>query len=168
MKRFVRHFLFLRPHTFVVYDVIHTKPGLKATWVLNSINAPELKGDQAIVKTGPPEGQPGQLSVRRVLPDAAELRSVDGYRVDGKRYPPQKNDPRSGHFRLEADSTSSEGRHSFLFVLSTAPQAPSVRLEREGGLTGVDVDGTKILFPSDGAPGGRVASKPLPTRVLER
>ena len=51
------------------------------------------------------------------------------------------------------------------FVLSTAPQAPSVHLERDGGLLGADVNGMKILFRTDGGAGGKVDGRPLPTRV---
>jgi hypothetical protein len=163
LHRFVRHFFFLRPHTFVILDVVQAKAGLRTTWVLNTVNEPSVKGDTAVVRVGPPEGSPGQLQVQCVLPESAELRTVGGYRVDGKTYPPGNSDPRTGRWRLEMDSSAANGNNTFLFVLSTTPQAPAVRLERDGPLTGVEIEGTKILFRTDGSPGGRVGTRPLPT-----
>jgi len=63
------------------------------------------------------------------------------------------------------DSSAASGSHTFLMVLSTAPQPPSVHLERDGSLVGVDVDGTKALFRTDGGAGGRVNGRALPTKV---
>ncbi len=159
LQKFVRHFLFLRPHTFVVFDVIQAQPGLKATWVLNTLNDAAVDGDAALVKAGP-----GRLAVRRLLPEEAALRVVPQGRLEGKAY--AGTDPRSGRSRIEAESVSTSGAHRFLFVLSTAPQAPSVRIERDGGWVGVDVEGVKILFRGDGAAGGKIDGRPLPTRVV--
>lgn len=164
LQKFVRHFLFLRPHTFVVMDVVHSKPGLKATWVLNTQNDPAVTGDSAVVRVGAPQEQPGQLSVRCILPEEPTLRTV-GQQVDGKKYPAAA-DVKTGRFRLEVDSAAASGSHTFLFVLSTAPQAPSVKLERDGPYVGADVDGAKVFFRTDGGPGGRVNGRPLPTKVL--
>ncbi len=164
LQKFVRHFVFLRPHTFVVFDVVQSKPGLKATWVLNTINEPAVTGDSAVAKVAPPQELAGQLSVRCLLPEDPALRTVGGGQVDGKKYPPAA-DPRAGHWRLEVDSAASSGAHHFLFVLSTAPQAPTVRIERDGPLLGADVDGTKVLFRTDGGAGGRIGNRPLPTKV---
>jgi len=117
------------------------------------------------VKVGPPGEQPGQLSVKCLLPEETALRAVGGGTVDGKAYPPAPGDAKAGRWRIEADSKAASGAHTFLFVLSTGPQAPSVTVERDGGLVGADVDGTKVLFRTDGGPGGRVNNRPLPTRV---
>ena len=165
MQRFVRHFLFLRPHTFVVLDVIQSKPGLKATWVLNSLNDAMVSGDSATIKVGAPQEQGGHLSVRCLLPESPTLRTVGNFDVEGKKYPPASADPRAGRSRLEVDSAAASGSHVFLFVLSTAPQAPSVHLEREGSLVGVDIEGTKVFLRTDGGAGGRVNNRPLPTKV---
>lgn len=153
LQKFTRHFLYLRPHTFVIFDVLQTKPGLKSTWVLNTLTDAVVTGDSALVKAGP-----GRLSVKCLLPEDAELRVVPNGRVEGKAY--ASNDPRAGKSRIEAD-----GAQQFLFVLSTAPQAPSVRIERDGGLLGVEVDGSKILFRTDGAPGGKIDGRPLPAKA---
>ena len=163
LQKFVRHFLFLRPHTFVVLDVIQSKPGLKATWVLNTLNDPAAGGDTATVKVAAPE-QPGHLSVKCLLPESSEFRTVAGNQVDGKKYPGAA-DPRAGKFRLEVDSQAASGAHTFLMVISTAPQPPVVHLERDGSLVGVDVEGTKVLFRTDGGAGGRVNGRALPTKV---
>ena len=53
----------------------------------------------------------------------------------------------------------------FLFVLSTAPQPPSVHLERDGSLVGADIEGTKVLLRTDGGAGGKVGGRSLPSRV---
>jgi len=74
-------------------------------------------------------------------------------------------DPRAGKFRLEVDSQAASGAHTFLMVLSTAPQPPVVHLERDGSMVGVDVEGTKALFRTDGGAGGRVNGRALPTKV---
>ena len=165
LQKFVRHFLFLRPHTFVVMDVVHARPGLKSTWVLNTIQEPALTGASALVKVGPPGEQGGQLSVKCLLPEDTTLRSVGGGVVDGKAYPAAAGDPKAGRWRIEAESAAPSGAHTFLFVLSTGPQAPSVTVERDGPLVGAEVDGTKVLFRTDGGPGGRVGNRPLPTKV---
>jgi hypothetical protein len=162
LQKFTRHFVYLRPHTFVVFDVLRTKPGLKATWVLNTLQDAALNGDAAVVKAGP-----GRLSVRRLLPQDADLSVVSNGRVEGKAYAPAAGDPRVGRSRLEAVSGSPDGAHQFLFVLSTALQPSSVRLERENGLLGVDIDGVKILFRTDGGPGGKIDGRPLPARVID-
>lgn len=165
LQKFVRHFLFLRPHTFVVMDVVQAKPGLKSTWVLNTVAEPSLAGPSALVKTGPGE-QPGRLSVKCLLPEETALKAVGGGLVDGKAYPPPSGDPKAGRWRIEAESRAANGVHTFLFVLSTGPQAPSVSVERDGTLLGAEVDGTKVLFRTDGAAGGKVNGRALPTKVL--
>ena len=149
----------------MVLDVIKSKPGLKATWVLNTLNEPSVNGSSALAKVGPPNEQAGQLSVRCLLPEDPALRTVGNSRVDGKNYPPAAGDTKAGRWRLEVDSQAQSGSHVFLFVLSTAPQPPSVQVERDGPLVGADVDGTKVLFRTDGGAGGRVGNRPLPTRV---
>ncbi|HEX7897446.1 MAG TPA: heparinase II/III family protein [Planctomycetota bacterium] len=154
VQKFTRHFLYLRPHTFVVFDVLQTKAGLKSTWVLNTLTDAVVSGDAAHVKAGP-----GRLSVKCLLPENAEFRLVPNGRVEGKAYVTSA-DPRAGKSRIEVD-----GAQQFLVVLSTAPQPPSVRVERDGGLLGVEVDGTKILFRTDGGAGGKIDGRPLPTRV---
>jgi hypothetical protein len=165
LQRFVRHFLFLRPHTFVILDVIQSKPGLKATWVLNTLNEAAVTGDSALVKVGPPTEQTGHLSVKCLLPESPDLRTVGQNQVEGRKYPGTA-DPRAGKFRLEVDSSAASGSHTFLMVLSTSPQPPSIHLERDGSLVGVDVDGTKALFRTDGFAGGKVNGRALPTKVL--
>jgi heparin/heparan-sulfate lyase len=167
LQKFVRHFLFLRPHTFVVLDVVHSKPGLKSTWVLNTLNEPAVSGTSALVKVAPPNEQGGQLSVKCLLPEDATVRTVGGGLVDGKRYPPAAGETKAGRWRIEVDSQAPSGAHTFLFVLSTAPQAPSVTVERDGSLVGADVDGAKVLFRTDGGAGGRVNGRPLPTRIAK-
>lgn len=164
LQRFVRHFLYLRPHTFVVLDVVQSKPGLKSTWVLNTLNEPAVTGASALVKVAPPNELAGHLSVKCLLPEEATVRTVGGGLVDGKRYPPAAGDPKAGRWRIEVDSQVPSGAHTFLFVLSTAPQAPVATVERDGSLIGADVDGTKVLFRTDGGAGGRVNGRPLPTK----
>lgn len=165
LQRFVRHFLYLRPHTFVIFDVIQSKPGLRATWVMNTLNDAGVSGDTAQVKVGPPGELAGQLSMKCLLPEEPALRTVGQGLVEGKKYAASLADPRAGRSRIEIDSSVPSGAHQFLVVLSTAPQPPSVRLEREAGMVGVEVDGTRVLFRADGAAGGRVGSRPLPTKV---
>jgi hypothetical protein len=165
LQRYVRHFLFLRPHTFVVLDVVQSKPGLKSTWVLNTLNEPAVTGTSALVKVDPPNETAGHLSVKCLLPAEATVRTVGGGLVDGKRYPPAPGDSKAGRWRIEVDSQAPSGAHTFLFVLSTAPQPPVVTVERDGSLVGADVDGAKVLFRTDGGAGGRVNGRPLPTRV---
>jgi hypothetical protein len=162
LQKFTRHFLFLRPHTFVVLDVVQAKPGLKATWVLNTLEDAVVNGDAALVKAGP-----GRLSVKCLLPEEPSLRTVPNGRVEGKAYA-TSNDARSGRSRIEVDSAGDSGSHVFLFVLSTAPQAPSVHLERDGGLLGAEVNGTKVLLRTDGGAGGKIDGRPLPTRVAPK
>jgi len=102
--------------------------------------------------------------VKCLLPESSEFRSVSQNQVEGKKYPGVA-DPRAGKFRLEVDSQAASGAHTFLMVLSTAPQPPVVHLERDGSMVGVDVEGTKALFRTDGGAGGKVNGRALPTKV---
>jgi hypothetical protein len=133
---------------------------------MNTLHDAAVNGDTAVVKVGPPGELPGQLSMKCLLPEEPALRTVAQGLVEGKKYAAAVTDPRSGRSRIEVDSQATSGAHTFLVVLSTAPQPPSVKLEREGGLVGVEVDGTKVLFRADGAAGGRVGNRPLPTKVV--
>ncbi|HYE97633.1 MAG TPA: hypothetical protein VEJ18_01930 [Planctomycetota bacterium] len=160
MRRFVRHFLFLRPYTFVVLDLVQAKPGLKTTWVLNTLSPPKVEGTQALVTA-----DPGRLHVNVLLPESPTIRTVTDFSVDGKKYPPSGGGGVYGQARLEVESPDEDGQHVFLTVLSTAPQPLQAKVEREGALLGADVGGTKILFSTSGRAGGKLNGRALPDKV---
>jgi hypothetical protein len=164
MKKFVRHFLFMRPDLFVVFDlVVVAKPELKTTWVMNTVNAPKLEGAKGEVKEGD-----GKLLLECFLPEKATLKSVGDFTVDGKSYPAEKTGDydRAGKFRIEMEAKD-KGAHEFLFLITTGDLVPKAKVIREEGMVGLEMDNFKVLFKADGNPGGKIGRENLPTQVAK-
>jgi hypothetical protein len=115
IRRFLRHFVHLRPNYLVIYDEIETtKPSLRPTWLLHCIEKPRLVDNSRTYVN------PAGLLTSRLLPGEAEVEAVGGhgreYLVDGKNYPPdEKKDPEAGSWRIEVRAAAG-GRQRFLHV----------------------------------------------------
>ncbi|MDZ7817039.1 MAG: hypothetical protein U5N86_13960 [Planctomycetota bacterium] len=170
MKLFVRHFLHIRPDTFVVCDVVEArKRKFKKTWLLHSIERPELseEGSSFRVSFGG-----GVLDVTCLLPKKPLIKTVGGngseFLVNGVNYPPDsKKDPLSGSWRVEVSPDAESRKEIFLHVLhaSTLDGENKVSDIRLVGLTsgrataGFRIGDSEytIVFPTTGKPGGNIA-----------
>ena len=148
LKRFLRHFLYLRPNLFVVFDeVVATKPTFRKTWLLHTIDKPVLTGRRVRIRH-----KEGQLHVETLLPEAAKIKLIGGpgkeYFCDGRNWPPaKKRDPLAGAWRVEVSPTNPAAADTFLHALAAcdrfADPPPTCRLlpKREG--IGVEITAAK-------------------------
>ena len=82
MKSWVRQMVFVRPHTFVIFDRVEsTEAEYAKTWLLHSRNEPELAESAFTVADGK-----GTLVTRTLLPRGAKIEKIDGYTYGGKTF----------------------------------------------------------------------------------
>jgi len=117
VRRALRAFVHLRApeaeptkntlETFVVYDVLEMVKAKTATWVIHSLDRPEISGNRFVISAGT-----GKLEGIVLLPARPTIRRVGGAGkeswVNGKNYPPvQKTpDPEAGAWRIEVEIPS--------------------------------------------------------------
>jgi hypothetical protein len=87
---FLRHFLYLPPDLFIVFDQVVAKDSsFRKAWLLHTVNEPAVTGEIATITEGY-----GRLICRTVLPEQAALTTVGGPGkecwVDGKNWPSQE------------------------------------------------------------------------------
>jgi heparin/heparan-sulfate lyase len=105
LDRFVRKVVFIQPNIFVILDEVVVKnPSFKKTWLLHSINKPEIKKKVYKIKH-----EKGVLLGKSILPKSAKLTKIGGKgmecSVDGINFPFGLNshfDPTALHFGEEA------------------------------------------------------------------
>lgn len=141
LASWMRQIVFLRPHTFVIFDrVVSTRPEYEKAWLLHCRNAPEVKNRAVSIANGK-----GALHVQTLLPESPAIESVSGYRYRGQSY----NAPRPG-WRLEVKPSTPRTEDLFLHVLSTEGPV-SATLVQEGSLFGAQVGPVKVLFDGKGS-----------------
>ncbi|MFV1959472.1 MAG: heparinase II/III family protein, partial [Planctomycetota bacterium] len=142
VKRFVRHFLYLRPDVVLVLDdVVAASPAFETRWLLHTLEKPSVEDGLVRVKRGE-----GALLVWPLRPPPAEreVRVVGGpgheFEVGGQNYPPVqgKRDDRAGAWRVEVVDARRRKRHVFLHVLWAGPAG---RAEAEAKRWTFDVRG---------------------------
>jgi len=165
VRRFVRHFLHLRPDTFVVLDVVEsTHARFRKTWLLHTIERPQLNDRHTIVRHGG-----GRLDVWTLLPEKAMLTLVGGpgkeFWVNGRNYPPDSGkDAEAGAWRLEVCPSRARKTDVFLHVLHAssgkAPLPRELSAVREGQSVTVRFrladERVQVRLNASGAPGGRL------------
>lgn len=184
MRRFVRHFLHLRPDTFVVFDVVEsTRAEFKKTWLLHSLERPRLESGHAVIRH---DG--GRLDVWTLLPEKAVVTLVGGpgkeFWVDGRNYPPHSHkDPEAGAWRMEVCPPTAEKFDVFLHLLHASagggPLPTRIAAIRQGDRLvtrfSLGPEQVEVRFNATGAPGGRVTirrggktavDRPLPESVV--
>ncbi len=152
LRRWVRQIVFLRPHTFVIFDhVVSTRPEYEKTWLLHSQGEPVLKGRTANIVNGK-----GRLEVQTLLPERAQMRAVRGYTYRGQTFDEAKSGQSdvAPQWRMEVSPGAAQIEDVFLHVLSTEDKPTPATLVRQGGRIGARIGGTQVLFDTGGKTGG--------------
>ena len=116
LKRFVRHFVHLRPDIIVIYDEVETtRPEFKTTWLLHCLDRPQrVESKTAVWRAG--------VLVKRYLPLDASVVAVGGpgreFLVGETNYPPdKKRDKEAGGWRIEVTDRTRSRTHRLLHLL---------------------------------------------------
>ncbi|MDH7571162.1 MAG: heparinase II/III family protein, partial [Armatimonadota bacterium] len=161
LQLWVRQILFLRPHTFVIFDRVRsTRPEYEKTWLLHSFNQPAITGSGFVVTRGR-----GTLTVQTLLPQKAVIRSVEGYTYRGETFDPPQTvlTPLAERWRVEVLPPEAHGEDLFLHVLTTDEPKPASLL-RQGERVGARVGDAEVWF--EGRIGGmlRLGGRSIPLR----
>jgi heparin/heparan-sulfate lyase len=150
------------PAAFIVFDRVHSsKPEFKKTWLLHTIQEPEVfRRSFSVVRDESPYG--GRLFVESLLPAEADVTKVGGpgkeFWVEplGKNFPPVRPGPAAaepGAWRIEVSPARPALGDRFLHAMAVADAEtrtrPPVRLVRAGKALGASVLDWTVLF-SDG------------------
>ena len=167
-----RSFVFLNlgktdiPGAMIIYDrVTSSEPSLRKSWLLHSIEEPEIKGGCFTVRRTK-NGDTGMLYGRNLLPQNAEIIKIGGpgkeFWVDGQNYPadPQPNRPdeagERGAWRIEISPSAQETHTPFLNVLQVADgncqSFLNVQELATEKICGALVGGYAVLFSKSGQP----------------
>jgi hypothetical protein len=161
LSRFVRHFLYLPPNLFVIFDEVEsTDASFRKTWLLHTIEEPKTEGGVTAIADGE-----GKLTVRTVMPEQAHITAVGGPGkecwVDGKNWPSlEKKEwpPEAGAWRLEVSPSKTATKDVFLHVLQTGDpdiaRTGTVVLARAGNQLGVRVKAQGNEYVVLFSPGG--------------
>lgn len=143
----MRQIVFLRPHTFVIFDrVVSTKAEYEKAWLLHSRNAPEVKEGLFSIANGK-----GALHVQTLLPENPVVEKVQGYGYRNQTFNAPKSvlSDAANRWRVEVRPGAARAEDLFLHVLSTEA-APAASLVQEGSLWGAQVGPAKVLFDGRG------------------
>ncbi|MBZ0270218.1 heparinase II/III-family protein [bacterium] len=164
LTRFVREMLLLHRTRrdgntilLVVDRLDLARPGLRAAWLLHTVERPDVQAGRALVRNGDAE-----MTVAPLDPDCA-IEVVGGkgreFLVDGTNYPPErirKTAPPAGAWRLEIVPPGREREIRMVTALvvgrNTAADADAIRLSAVGDLR-------VITLPGDGAAGSVVLGR---------
>jgi len=160
LRLFRRHFLFLRPNLFVVFDRVEaTSPSFPKSWLLHCVDEPAVEGSVITITNGP-----GHLTSRTVLPEHPVITKVGGPGkecwVEGRNWPAVEEEwtRDAGAWRVEVSPAAPAATDLFLHVLETdgseIAEPGAVTLLREGGNVGVEIHAQgrqyRVTFPADG------------------
>jgi heparinase II/III-like protein len=158
VKKAVRTFYHLRAgpddkegaESFVIHDrIVPVRPGLKATWVIHSIEKPVVTGSGFTITHGD-----GMLLGQVLRPKRAALRVVGGpgkeSLVNGKNYPPtgKKPDREAGGWRIEIPFKSTA-----VIVLTAVRKGSKLkhpRIASRNGKPGLSVPNGRLNFSFTG------------------
>ena len=167
LKLSLRHFLYLPPDLFVVFDrVTATDPSFRKAWLLHTVNEPEVTGSLTRVANGG-----ALLTCRTVLPESATITTVGGPGkerwVEGRDWPSlEKKEwpPEAGAWRVEISPSRPSEDDLFLHVLQAgssdiaAPDAVTLVRKRDAVGVRVRAQGREyeVTFSTAGAPSGHL------------
>ena len=161
LSLFRRHFLFLPPDLFVIFDQVEaTDPTFRKVWLLHCVEEPNVSGSVATITNGP-----GRLTLRTVLPANPAVTAVGGAGkecwVEGRNWPPigKEWEPEAANWRLEVSPSQPAAEDFFLHVLQTdgseIAEPDAVSLSRGAGRIGVRVSAQgreyQVAFSTDAA-----------------
>lgn len=172
VKEVKRSFVFLNfksddiPAALIVFDkIVSSQPDFKKTWLLHSIEEPELQ-DQAFVVKRTKDGDSGMLHNTVLLPEQENLSitSIGGkgkeFWVNGVNYEnnPQKNrpDPRNerGEWRVELSPKQPAAEDYFLNVIQVSDnqckKLHNVQLIKGSQMTGAVINNRIVTFSNTG------------------
>ncbi|MDF2440193.1 MAG: hypothetical protein JWN98_1177 [Abditibacteriota bacterium] len=145
LKSWIRHIVFVRPSTFVIYDqVVSTKHEFSKTWLLHCQNEPQLQGTRSTILNGK-----SKLSVQTLLPAGAAARKVFGYTYGGQSFDvaPNALSESAAKWRLEVTPPAANAADEFLHVLSTDDgTAPQATLIQHNGQVGAQIGDVEVLW----------------------
>ncbi len=146
LKNWVRQILFIRPHTFVIFDsVVSPDASFTKTWRLHCRNEPELSGDTFTVRDGK-----GTLVATTLLPADARIESAHGYAYGGREFPERHSVQAEAAARWRVEVTPGKEREKDLFLHVISTDGPvEARLIREGDVTGVAFADAIVRFSED-------------------
>jgi hypothetical protein len=145
LRLFRRHFLFLPPDLFVIFDQVEaTDQSFRKAWLLHCVEEPRINGSVATIVNGP-----GRLTVRTVLPESPTITKIGGAGkecwVDGRNWPAveQQWTRDAGWGRIEVSPSKPSKEDLFLHVLQVdgddIARPNAVFLTKAAGDTGVEV-----------------------------
>jgi hypothetical protein len=144
LEQWIRQIIFLRPHTFVIFDrVVSAKPEYRKTWLLHSRFEPQCGGDRITIVNGK-----GRLITQRLIPIQAEVTPIHGYTYDGATFEPNGNRlaDTACKWRVEVTPAAPSKEDLFLHVLTTDEPVPATLLT--DGL-GLRLGDTEVRFTGD-------------------
>ena len=165
-----RSFVFLNfkdktvPAALVVFDRVESSdPAFRKTWLLHSIEEPELSADGFVIRRTK-DGDSGMLKCSTLLPSRRTIDKVGGegreFLVDGVNYPatPQPSRPdvacERGAWRVEICPSSGAAADNFLNVMQIADNGCTafheVKPVEGEGVTGLVVSDRGVVFALDG------------------
>lgn len=164
----IREFVFIRPNALLIFDRVRsTDAGYAKTWLLHTVNEPEVENRRWQV-----EHNKGRMIATTLLPADARVEAVGGpgreFLVAGQNYPFSDNPDAiralMGRWRVEVTPGAARQTDRFLHLLETGDRTleamDGVKLLETEERTGVQLsrDGEvwEILFNSGEKPGGRL------------
>jgi hypothetical protein len=129
VREYTRSFAFLktednlRPAIMVVFDrVVSVEASFQKSWLLHSIEEPEIKGNMTVVRrTEHPYN--GKMVNHTLLPinDDVRIEKIGGngkeFWVEGKNYPLKESKTEAGSWRVEISPVNPANEHLFLNVM---------------------------------------------------
>ncbi|MBQ7269219.1 MAG: heparinase II/III family protein [Bacteroidales bacterium] len=141
------------PAAMIVYDHLEaTNPDFKKTWLLHSIEEPEIEGRSFYVRRTTC-GDSGMLRCESLLPENGVIEKIGGpgkeFLVDGINYPadPQPNRPdpagERGAWRVEVSPATASAEDCFLHVMQVADNG-CTSFSKVSAIEGEDVCGAVV------------------------
>lgn len=152
VKVFYRHFLYVKPNVVVVFDAVSLPEKYRRVFLYHYPTKAEVSERVFRVANGG-----GGLAGQVLLPRAAEVRDVPGFKVGTRDLAPrnQGSPDITGKGRVEIEPAGAAGTTTYFLVVMTIGEGGSVRpapaqVEDTGGAFQVTVGGQTFLFGKDG------------------
>ena len=149
LDHWTRQIVYLRPGTFVICDrVATTRPELRKTWLLQTMQPPERRGSQWVITNGK-----GRLFVQTLLPSQSKVElkcGEDLYCYDGQSFPPERETGPAPVCRMEVSPASPSQVDLFLHVLTAVDaevdSVPAATCDDESDCVRVRTADAEITF----------------------